>query len=116
MGQDQTNDQIQPPFLPLPPGWQAPQVRPSGPTSPSNRGIYATSGPSGGEKVLDSLRSSPALVLAAAIIIAALLLGGVMLKISNNDRCRPIAVERTSQVLYGDGEVTSESLETPPGC
>lgn len=53
-----------------------------------------------------TFRSSPHLVLAAAIVIAALVIGGVVLKVHSDNKCKPIYT----------GAGFDRGWQTPPGC
>ena len=56
---------------------------------------------------------SPMHVLAAAIVIAAVILGGVMLKTAVDNRCKPVA---THGSITGQASDRVQIWEKPPGC
>jgi hypothetical protein len=54
------------------------------------------------------------LIIAAAAVLVAIILGGVMLKVSHDNRCKPVRVgggEAGVAGVYGPG-----GWEKPPGC
>jgi hypothetical protein len=62
----------------------------------------------------ETFKQTPHMVLGAAVVIAALVIGGVMLKISHDNSCKPVPVQHARGVFGDNG--TYETLEKPPGC
>jgi hypothetical protein len=67
---------------------------------------------------LYQLEQNPSLMLAALVVIAVLVIGGVMLKINHDNRCKPVPVQKHSirAIPGGTEDYTYEVLEKPPGC